>query len=284
MPALALGTVQFGRNYGVSNQAGQPNMNEVHAILNLARRKGILLLDTASTYGEAEQLIGASPDGHAFKVVGKIHSSINYKQVKQTCEDSLQALRQNCFHALLAHSPDLFLNDKGPYFYEQFYELKLEKKIKKIGVSVYDPEELEQLVESYALDCVQLPLNVFDQRFLPLLKFIKSLGIEIHIRSIFLQGLLLMPLTQLPRYFWPIEKNIQQYYHFIEARSLSPLKAALSFVQQYNEIDYMVCGVNHSTELEEIIETINEAVSIDFQSFAINQTQWISPREWPVLQ
>ena len=118
--------------------------------------------------------------------------------------------------------------------------------VKKVGASVYTSEQLDRLLENYQLDLIQLPLNVVDQRLLQSgsLGKLKNHSIEIHARSAFLQGLLLMPTNDIPDYLAPYKWVFEQFRICRESDGLSALEACIGFVQSIPQIDKIIVGIN----------------------------------------
>lgn len=261
---LAIGTVQFGMNYGVANYRGQVALAEVESILTYAKMHNIDTLDTAQGYGESEKILGRF-DLADFKIITKIIGD-------GVLETSLEKLKIPRVYGLMFHREDE-INDET---WQKFVNYKNQKMVEKIGVSVYSPEKLETIIARFPLDMVQIPLNLLDQRFLPLLKKLKAKNIEIHARSIFLQGLLLMRVGEVNPYFAPI-KNVL-------SRIPEPkIAAAISFIKRLAEIDKIVVGVTTKNELAEICrqyETAENNMKFDFSQLAIDDEKFINPAKW----
>lgn len=290
---IGLGTVQFGSDYGVSNPQGITPATEVKDILRLAWKNEITILDTAASYGMSEEVIGQCiPEGASFKIVTKTPlfkkdriEKEDAARLKETLLQSLKRVKQPDVYALLVHhAPDLLMPG-GHYLWQTMECLKETGLVKKIGVSVYSPDEIEELLGKYQPDLIQLPVNVFDQRMIQkgYLKRLKDLGIEIHSRSVFLQGLLLLTPENLPPYFNPIRPIVMQYRSAVKKRRISPLAAALEFVYQQPEIDHIIVGVNNHSHLEEIINVVHnlEILSnFDFSQYAVTEESIINPSLW----
>lgn len=258
---LALGTVQFGLDYGISNTEGMTSFDEILKLLDLAKKNGINTLDTAKEYGSSEEILGNCANG--FEIVTKIQNPIDFEQ-------SLKKLKRDKLYGLLFHNADVLF--KNPEYLKEFEKLKKENKVEKIGVSVYYSEQIDIILENYNIDLIQLPINILDQRLLQSshLKKLKDKNIEIHVRSIFLQGLLLM--KNPPDYFKPIKPILDKINQNKEL--------ILGFVKNIDEIDKIVIGVNDSRQLQENIEAYNKDVDIDFSKFSINDTKFIDPSNW----
>lgn len=288
---VALGTVQFGVNYGISNKAGKTLPAEVGAILATARNYGVSVIDTASLYGDSEAVLGQSlPADSGFKIVTKTPQFA--KQAldgadAQRLEDSLRAslakLGVASVYGLLIHRADDLLLPGGDLLVDRLLRLKQTGLVSKVGVSVYSGRQIDQMLERFQMDLIQLPINVLDQRLLQSghLQKLKSAGVEIHARSAFMQGLLLMELQEIPEYFVSVRGRLESYHRFIKGHSLTPLQASLGFVSGIPEIDQVVCGVNDAKQLREICEVAQSKVDFRmFADFAITDEAIVNPVLW----
>ena len=261
---IALGTVQFGLNYGISNTTGQISPKMAEEILLFAKQNGIDTLDTAQAYGNAEEVLGRN-DLAGFKIVTKLFDS-------DRLETSLEHLKVTSVYAAMFHRENQ-VNDQTWAYFES---LKSQKLTCKIGVSSYSPEALSQLADRYPLDIVQVPMNILDLRYLPVLKKLKKTGVEIHTRSAFLQGLILMNSEQLDPYFNDLKPTL-------EAIPSPRLNSALHCLKQIEEIDKIVVGVSCRRDLEEICAAYQAPAAHDvcLQKFAIQDERFLNPVNWP---
>lgn len=291
---LGVGTVQFGTDYGISNVIGRPSLGEVHRILQAAVENGIDLLDTAALYGDAEQVIGSAlPLRHTFRIVTKTAqfrkeriTSDDVHTLEQTFHVSLLRLRQTSVYGLLAHHADDLLTPGGELLYEKMVEFKKSRMARKIGASVYQAEQIDALLEKYSLDIVQLPVNLLDQRLVSSghLKRLKSMNVEIHSRSAFLQGLLLIPPDHLPDYFHPVQGLLSAYNAWLCHQGLTPLEGALAYVAAQPDIDNVIVGVCSRGELAEIAEIWKglSREAVDLAAFQCDDERFVNPSMWKV--
>ena len=307
---LALGTVQFGLDYGISNQTGKPAVFEIENILNTAYEHGIDTLDTASAYGDSEQVLGkilsktstASTIEPPFNIVTKIpHLSSTTASKKTSCttpiseyfENSLQHLQTPKIDALMFHNGDDLLTDKGARYFQQASDLKQQGRVKKIGVSVYQPQQLETIMHSFKLDIVQVPFNCLDQRFAQraIQNELVKQNIEVHVRSLFLQGLLLMPLENLSHYFQPYLGHIKRFHALCEKLKCQPLTLALALIHTQTFIDKAVIGCCSNDQLIQIIKHYQQAKKVvaaltnealeQLTLLACEDEALINPSLWP---
>lgn len=293
---LGLGTVQFGTDYGISNKLGRTSLSEVHRILESAADKGVDTLDTAALYGESERVLGSVlPLRHNFRIVTKTaqfrKERITHEDVQtlaQTFHVSLLKLRQTSVYGLLAHHAEDLLAPGGELLYERMTEFRKSRMAKKIGASVYSASQIDRLLEKYSLDIIQLPVNLLDRRLVDSghLKRLKELNVEIHSRSTFLQGLLLIPPDRLPDYFHPVQGLLSAYNAWLYQQDLSPLEGALAFVASRPEIDRVIVGTCSRPEFVEIVEAWENLSnqSFEMEDFKCDDERMVNPSMWRVEQ
>lgn len=291
---LGLGTVQWGMAYGIANTTGQPTDAEIETILRIAKQHGVMLLDTACTYGEAEARLGKQgAASQGFKIVTKtlpIKSDIIREEdialVRTSFLESLRLLQCKQVYGLLVHHADNLLQMGGERLWAALQDLKEHGYVRKIGVSVYNPAQLEKVLESHDIDLVQLPFNIYDQRFAQtgLLQQLQKKGVEVHARSVYLQGLLLLVPENLPEHFNRIRNLHAQLHHNIREQGLVPREACLRFCLDHPHIDLVVVGVETSQQLAEIIDATEAVGNLSWaESCAISDQLIINPSVWPRL-
>lgn len=254
---IGLGTVQWGLDYGISNIHGIPSDRELKSIVRLASQYGINLFDTATQYGNAEQRLGNYTTKNS-SVVSKF-SSVNHSSLENEIQGSLERLNIEQLYGYLFHSPIDLINT--PFLWDQMRDLRVKEKVKKIGYSLYTPEELELFLDkNWIPDIVQLPYSLLDRKFEPYFEQLKSLGTEIHIRSVFLQGLYFKSTETLSSTFNDLIRALKDLAEIAREFGLSMVELALNFVLKNEYIDYAVIGVENSNQLKEIIN----ASKIDF--------------------
>lgn len=289
---LAIGTVQFGINYGVTNQIGQTSAVEVQKILDYAKNQNILVLDTSPAYGESEKVLGKQNIDY-FNVITKtayISSEIieeeDIIEIERVFRRSLCLLGADYIYGLFVHNAGDLTKVGSEKLYAKLVEFKKNGLVKKIGVSVYDRFEIEEIFDKYSFDIIQLPMNVLDQRLDDgqVLTKLKGQGVEIYARSIFLQGVLLNETTELPNQF---KKShiLKQYFSDIKKSGMSKIEGALKYLYEIKEIDYAVIGINDLEQLKEIQQAFNfiqldREKRIDFKAYSIDDEEIIDPRKW----
>ena len=285
---LAIGTAQFGLDYGVSNKDGRVSDENVNKILEAATKAQITTIDTASNYGNSEQILG-KVGVKSFDVITKIGAvPVSITEVKrwvyEQIEGALVRLNLNSIYGFLLHQPNQLLGKHGDIIFDALIRAKSQKLIKNIGVSIYDPAELTQLVNRFDFNIVQAPMNILDRRFNSSgwLERLNKLGIEVHVRSAFLQGLLLMKPELRPNYFRLWNLLMQDYDDWLSISKISPVEACIGFVKQFNSVDKIIVGVVSPTHLEGICKAISRNNVITVPSYIqsddinlINPSKWI---------
>jgi aryl-alcohol dehydrogenase-like predicted oxidoreductase len=287
MKKLALGTVQFGLNYGIANSGGQVSKTEIKKILTLAKEQNIGVIDTAIGYGNSESQLGDA-DVSEFKIITKLPAipspNIDINQwVDYQIKDSLQRLRVKKLYGVLFHVPSQLLLENGLKLYKALDNLREEGVIGKIGVSVYSPDELSSLFNEFDFDIVQAPFNILDRRLLQSgwLDKLASLGKEIHTRSVFLQGLLLMnPLNRDP-YFTRWKDLFAEFDLWVNENSQSPIQACLDYVNGFEQISQMIIGVDSCSNLKEILGSLSNSSKVNAPDTLIcTDLDLINPSNW----
>lgn len=282
---LIIGTANFGFDYGAASGKQQLNSLEVKRILNLAAAKKIFTLDTAAAYGKSEKILG-SYDLKGFNIITKIPPDIMidneiYKVLTNKIEKSLKNLNVQKLEALLVHQPKQLMGDNGKNLYMSLKNLKAQKLISKIGVSVNFPNDLDKL-DGFHFDIVQLPMNIFDRRFEKsgwLFK-LKERGVEIHARSAFLQGVLLSELDNLGIYFRRFYEHFEKFDNWIKHTNSYPLKACISHIMAYPEVSRIIVGIDNHTQLIEITKILNSNVAKAPGHLGFHDENLILPWNW----
>lgn len=286
---LVLGTAQFGHIYGVANTAGHVHAQQANAIIQLAQTCGISTLDTAIDYGRAESVLGQLGIGH-WQTITKLPPVPDYCQdVAQWIHDqtrqSLTRLRLTQFYAVLLHRPAQLFQGIGPAVYDALQSLQSQGLTCKIGVSIYTPSELDALFAAYAFDLVQAPLNILDRGLVDSgwAMRLHGAGVEVHTRSTFLQGLLLMPPGQRPAKFncWAAVWNV--WDDWLVREGLTPLEACMRYVYNLSEIDRIVVGVDTSTQLNEVVNAAVGPLANLPRFDTLQDERLINPSTWSQL-
>ncbi len=282
---LALGTAQLGQRYGVANRTGQPDLAEAVSILAAARAAGIDIVDTAMAYGDSEQVLGRVgvsglrvvtklpplPADTVADLAGKLRRDIGA---------SLERLGTTGVYGLLLHHPGDVFGPNGATLVETLRGLQRDGLVKKLGVSIYDPAELEPLMRAFDIGIVQAPYNVLDRRLETSgwLDRLSRAGVEVHTRSAFLQGLLL--LDEQPPQFAAWRGLWSRWNAWLAEHRLAPLAAALGFVLRNPAIARVVVGVETAAQLRGIAASA-DALPLEVPAeFASADLDLIDPSRW----
>ncbi len=291
MSKIALGTVQFGIDYGINSENGQVRPEEVRSILNYAHSQNIDLLDTAPAYGNSEKVLGAA-NVQNFKVVTKTRhfdnaeiSNDDIELLKKDFSCSLADLRQESFYGVLVHNASDLLKPGSKKLFDQLESLKQAEKIKKIGVSVYDNKQLQSILENFDIDIVQLPFNILDKRLIDsgMLSILQNRGIEVHARSVFLQGLLLMSNQDRPRKFHRWNALWKTWHEWLNDNQITALEAAIRHAVSMPEISKVLVGVDTKDQLKEIIIASDGIFPNIPAELYTNDVNLLNPSNWDRL-
>lgn len=282
---IALGTVQFGLKYGVANTKGRVSEDTAQDILDLARELGVDTLDTAAAYGASEEVLGRAGVDR-FKVISKLPPSSSHPEnpagwVKRCLDESLNNLGAQSLYGLLLHRPLDLLKEHGLELFDALMDIKRQGLVEKIGISVYGPDDLDKL-SAFEFDLVQAPMNILDRRLKNSgwLEKLSKQGTEVHIRSSFLQGLLLMPKAQRPEYFQPWRNLLSEYDAWVAGQQITSLQACLGYLNSHPEINKIVVGVDTPEQLQEIVLAANAPIPTIPENIQTNDPNLINPGLW----
>jgi aryl-alcohol dehydrogenase-like predicted oxidoreductase len=291
MNKIAIGSAQFGMNYGISSQNIKVDNFSVKEILNLAKNNNIDIIDTASTYGESEKVLGYSGASN-FNIITKTRhfskdliTEIDVNNLTDDFNNSLKALKQNTIYGLLFHNAEDLLKPGSSKLFERMNHLKKQGYIKKIGISVYTSFQINEVLKRYDIDLIQVPINILDRRLIDdgTLKLLAKKRIEIHARSIFLQGLLLMDRDTMPLKFkkWDYLWNI--WFEWLNDCKISALQASVGYAVSLPEISKILVGINSKNQLKEILNCTTFKIPDLPKEFYSKDLDLINPANWKNL-
>ncbi len=286
MNRIVLGGAQLGLPYGILNGGETLSREEVARILDTAAGHGIDAIDTAIAYGQSESVIGETAQNR-FKIISKLPpiplDVSNVSQwVRTQVDASLSRLKCTSLNALLLHRSQDLTDAHGAELYAAINSLKVEKIIQRFGVSIYTPDELNGIIGTFDIDVVQAPLNVFDRRILGVIDQLTALNIEVHVRSVFLQGVLIAKPENRPQRFQPWSEHFARFDEWVLSSGVSAMACCLGFALQQSGIAKLVIGTTSPESLTEIMTSIPNMkleVPADLQS---SSEQLIDPRVWSV--
>lgn len=280
---LALGTVQFGLNYGINNTNGIPATDELIDIFSLATKEQIEYLDTAHGYGDAEIKIGKFADNR-FKIISKFSKCVNEQALLNQFEQTLQSIKQQKIYGYMAHNANDLI--ERAELWDAILALKNKNRVEKIGYSLYTPEQLELLLlKGMVPDLVQLPYSLLDRKFESCFVKLKDLGTEIHVRSVFLQGLYFMDTKNLPVKLLALKNSLNELNSICEDKGVTRGALALNFVVGNPLIDQVVIGVDSALQLKENIELVDswvpdEELIVAVKEIQVSHPELLNPVNW----
>jgi len=284
---LALGTAQFGLDYGIANQVGKVADDELLSILDLARKTGIDTIDTAIAYGDSETRLGHAGVA-GFRIISKLPPNDASRpdiadRIKALTVESLERLGVESLECLLLHRAMDLCGSSGSALYSAMHQLKEMGLVKGIGVSIYGPDDLDAIPSDFVLDLVQAPFNAFDQRLLTSgwLSKLALAGVRVHARSLFLQGLLLMEDSQRPATFDRWDNVWREWSAWLKEKGLSRVEGALAAAANLPELERFVVGVDSAKQLADVIRAVHVSQRIGATpDFSVQDAELINPNLW----
>lgn len=271
---LVLGTVQFGLQYGI-NSAGRPSAENVSDILIEAKKGGVDILDTSSAYGDAEEVLGAVKAADKFEIVSKYPKC--EKSIEESFNKSLKVLGADHLYGYLLHHFEVYKENKQ--IWNDFVRLQKEGKVDRIGFSLYEPWELDTILnDGIPFSLIQVPYNIFDRQFEPYFKQLKAMGVEIHVRSTFLQGLFFKDRSTLPEKLLPLKKYLVQLDEYALGKGITVGELALNYNIQNPYIDGVLIGVDNKEQLMQNFASVkDEDIELDIK---VEDTELLKPVNW----
>ena len=281
---LVLGAAKLGMNYGLFNNK-KINREEFKRVEKLVFKLKINFIDTATSYGDSEKVIGNSKLKN-LNIITKIKlprkKNIYIRDwVLKEISKSLKKLRIKRIYGVMIHDYKDLLGKYGKNYLITLNELKKKKIIKNIGISIYDPKDIKKIWKFWKPDIVQVPFNIIDNRILETgwLNTLKKFKVKIFARSVFLQGILINEDR-----FFNMNKNytilLNKFKDWCYKNNISLLQACLHFVKQFKKIDYLVIGFDNYNQLKEIIDVFKKKKIIIPKKFSTNKINLIDPRKW----
>lgn len=277
---ISLGTVQFGLEYGINNTKGQTKIDEVAKILKRCKEVGIMHIDTAAVYGSAENVLGEVIQSEGLSK--SFHITTKYKcdginNLTLSTQESLQKLRLEKLHCQMFHSYQNFKNT------EDFIK---PDSVDKIGVSVYTNEELLDAIKNSQIRVIQCPFNLLDNDSIrgETLKMAKEKGIEIQVRSAFLQGLFFMKRTTVPRSLRELKSPLEELDNICAENEISMSHLALGYCLSKDYIDKVVIGVDSLEQLDLNIEAMKtplpNPIIEEIDKIKVTNQALLNPTNW----
>ncbi len=283
---LVLGTAQLGMNYGIMGSK-KIICSEFLKIQKTAIDSKIKYIDTAIDYGDSEKILGKSKLKNLkiitkIKISNKIKSSDLESFIFNQIKLSMKKLNVNMLYGLLIHDFKNLKNKRQHLIVRSLEKLKQQKKINKIGISLYETSEIKKILKSWTPDIIQIPINVLDQRWLSgnLISRLKKKKIQIFSRSCFLQGLLVSDIKnkKVPK---KLNELIYKFKKWCEKKKISRLEACIHFIKNVSGVDFVVIGINSNNHLNEIIKVFKKKKkNFLIRNFSTPKKKIIDPRYW----
>lgn len=281
---IVIGAAQFGMNYGIANKQGHIDTEDMSTMLNVGYNNRIKYIDTAEGYGNSEQRIGRylnQNKSQSWSIITKCKA--NGTSPYEKCKNSIIALGQKP-HAMLAHNAADFLDET---FYRDLMKIKNDDLVNSIGVSVYTAQEIKEILKKNKPDIIQCPLSIMDSSLFTsgVLDLIKEHNIELHVRSVFLQGLIYIEEKEGRKMFGDAFQIISDLKQIAENYRLTLGELSLKWVNSLSQVDRIVIGMESVDQLQKNIECLHnpidakafeEALSIKCENETI-----LNPVLWP---
>ena len=286
MVKISLGTAQLGTKYGISNVSSNGmKLGDFKKIIKYSLKNKINIIDTANAYFNSEKKIGKIVKKlncqKQLKIITKLHNLRNIpskqieKEIINKCKKSIKKLKIKKLYAVLIHDIRDLKSTKSKMIFNSFLKLKKIGLVQKIGFSSYEINDLNKYIVKYKFDIIQFPFNIFDQRILKkkTQMILKKRKIEVHIRSIFLQGLLLLPYDKVPSKLKDSYPILKKWHTYLNEQRVENLDACLKFISNYNFFK----------QFYDVVEKYNNVkkkkIFVDFKKFRVN-TNIINPSKW----
>lgn len=285
---ICLGSANFGLDYGI-NKKNAINKKELKKLLDYAGKNNISFIDTAISYKNSEKKIGFF-NKYNFKIITKLpqipKKIINVESwIINKIQNSCYRLKTNNLYGVLIHDTKELKNKKrSKRIYKAFDYLIKKKIVKKVGLSIYDPKELNLFFKKYNYQIVQTPINIFDRRLISSgwgKKLLKK-NVEIFARSIFLKGLLLRDADKIPKEFLKWNKKFISLEKWTKKKNISKAEACIRFVKSFKEIKKIILGVHNVEQLKENMVFFKKRKLTIPINLNINSGKILNPKKWKI--
>lgn len=269
---IGIGTIQFGIKYGINNNYGILSISEVNELLRFAYNIGVKFLDTAYSYEKSENIIGSltQQSGLEFDITSKAPKNSNSNNINQYLEESLTRLHTKFLYGYLLHDFNDYIHDKD--IINILLNFKKKQKVKKIGFSLYYPQQLEFLLKNgIAFDIIQVPYNLLDRRFEKYFKILNEKNIDVHIRSVFLQGLFFVEPLNLPLKLLPMKDVIIRIKEICSELNKTVENLAINFALQNENTNKIILGIENIVQLKKNLKEVNLPISKSEYDFLIQE-------------
>lgn len=284
---IILGTVQLGLDYGINNKSGKPDLIEAFEILSSAYKNGIRILDTAEAYGSSQEVIGSfhkkNPETK-FNVISKVSKYGNLGNFKDNVLKSLKVLEIESFYGYMVHNYQTL--KENPSIYTEMLNIKNDGFTKLIGISLYENEEIRDVIDNYRFDFIQIPFNILDNHSFrgEIIEKARKSGLRIHTRSSFLQGLFFMDVNALPKSMGPLKKGLESIKGICARHSIEVQDLSLGYVNSKSYIDQIVIGVDSNKQLLSNLKStenvLREKIILEVEEIEVENKEMLNPTNW----
>ena len=286
---LVLGSAQLGSDYGIAHKSKKITSKDFQSIMATAREAGVNSIDTAMAYGDSQKVLGKIGIDE-WSITTKLPSvpdditSID-KWYGEAIASSLNELKVQKINTLLIHDIKELSGKFGNELIRLLRGSKTKGDVINIGVSIYVPQVLDAFYSHFRPDIVQCPYNIFDQRICTSgwLKKLTDENVEVHARSVFLQGIILREITELNSYFEPWYGNFKKWESFCKNNSISKLQAAIDFVKEERKISKIIVGIECCNQLEQILEAYKADDSPEIFLGPCQDKALLNPTMWKIV-
>ena len=285
---LSLGTVQFGMKYGIANKGERVSRAEAFGILKNAYDVGLDTLDTAYSYGESEGAIGEfiSETGSDFSIISKTPgNSEAVTDIESHLIKTLKKLKKDRIHGYLVHNFKDIVSSKDMVM-KCLDSLKKRGLVEKTGISLYRPEELSYILDNeLSFDIIQIPYNILDRRFEEYFDDLKSKEMDIHIRSVFLQGLFFLGMDKISTDFKPAESTLKELYAISEKENIPISSICLCFVLLNPLVSKAIIGVDSVYQLKDNLASLDDmdkvmSIYVQLKPLKLYSEEVVIPSNW----
>lgn len=283
MTQLVLGTAQFGTEYGAMNTVGRLGDAAVQAVSTAAVQGGVEVFDTSSYYGDAQGRLGEAFEGRPKpRFISKFGLDGPTVELGKQLDATLRSLRVDSLEALLFHRVDDLRDPRAPRACQLLREARAAGLVKHVGASIYDSADLEIALELMPdLDILQLPANALDRRLLehPMLDEFHRRGGLVHVRSAYLQGVLLAPLSSIPGHLSELRPAVAHIQEVATERDIPLIELLLGFLKHHPLVDAVVVGALTAPEMRQTLSAWNDAAAVEFE-VPVLADALLDPRRW----
>ena len=292
--SLVLGTVQLGMNYGIANKTGQPSEDSAKEIIRVAWEHGIHEFDTARGYGDSEVILGnalsqlgISSRAHVISKFNPVIDCHDFNAMSTALDESLTRLNVPCLYGMMLHREST-LSDWENGVSDILYRFVSSRKVRHLGVSVYSPAGAIQALNTKGIDIIQLPTNVLDRRFekAGVFELAHEKKKRIYIRSVFLQGLILMDVDEIPGHMSFAKPVIEKLESFSRDVQMSRQDLALGYIKSEMAHAKVIFGSDTPEQVKENLASwtkeLPSSIVPDLKDLFNNvDEQVLNPVLWP---